>query len=100
MARHKDPNLERLWRQRLRRQSITGLSVAAFCSREGVTLASFYYWKRRLSAPREPTSRPALFVPVRVQDGPHEFRPRVACGVEIELPHRVRLRLEVPPEPE
>ena len=44
MARPKDPELERLWRQRLPRQSTSGLSIAEFCSRE-----------RRLPVPRSTT---------------------------------------------
>ena len=99
MARPKDPDLERLWRLRLRRKSASGLSVAAFCSREGVTVALFYYWKRRLAA-APPPRQPALFVPVRVPDGTHESRTPLVCGVEVELPQQVRLRLESPPEPE
>jgi hypothetical protein len=50
MARPKDPQLERLWRRRLERQSSSGLSIAAFCVREGLSEASFHSWKRRLRA--------------------------------------------------
>ena len=40
MARPKDPNLERTWRQRLLRHSISGLSISVFCAREGVSRAA------------------------------------------------------------
>jgi len=99
MARPKDPDLERLWQQRLRRQAARGLSVAAFCSREGVTVAQFYYWKRRLAASPSSHHRD-LFVPVRVADRSLESRYIEARSVEVELPHQVRVRLESPPEPE
>jgi hypothetical protein len=101
MARPMDPDLERLWRRRLRRQAAGRLSVTAFCAREGVTLASFYYWKRRLAVPSPPASRPPdLFVPVRVLEPPQQPGASTTRGVILELPHRVRIRLEAPPEPE
>jgi len=101
MARPKDPELERLWRQRLLRHSTSGLSITEFCSRADVPCSSFYYWKRRLAAGSRPTPRrPPLFVQLRVDDQPCEGRPSVAPGVEIELSHQVRLRFDSPPEPE
>jgi hypothetical protein len=101
MARPKDPNLERLWQQRLLRQSISGLSISAFCAQEGVSSTSFQSWKRRLAA-RSLTQHPQspLFVPLHLDpDPPQAAQPRFQ-GVEIELPHQVRLRFDSPPEPE
>ncbi len=101
MARPKDPELERLWRQRLLRHSTSGLSITEFCSRAGVPCSSFYYWKRRLAAGSRPTPpHPPLFVPLHVNGQPREGCPSGACGVEVELPHQVRLRFDSPPEPE
>ena len=37
--------------ERLARFSGSGLRPAAFCAQEGVSLPSFYSWKRRLAAP-------------------------------------------------
>ena len=101
MARPKDPNLERAWRQRLQRQTTSGLSISAFCSREGVSCASFQYWKRRLalrSLPARP--EPPLFVPLQLDPHPPEIGLAPVQGVELELPHQVRLRFDSPPEPE
>jgi hypothetical protein len=101
MARPKNPDLEHTWRQRLQRQSTSGLSIAAFCAREGVSCSSFQAWRRRLAAQARPACpEPPLFVPLRLdphppQDGQVAFR-----GVELELPHQVRLRFDAPPEPE
>lgn len=39
-----------LWRRHLERQQASNLSQAAYCHREGLSLASFYYWKRLLAA--------------------------------------------------
>jgi hypothetical protein len=101
MARPTDPDLERLWRQRLQRHSASDQSIAAFCSREGVSRASYQYWKRRLTArPSPPLQHPPLFVPVHLQDPPSEVRQASPRGVEVELPHQVRLRFDSPPEPE
>jgi hypothetical protein len=101
MARPKDPDLERLWRQRLRRQTSSGLSIPAFCAREGVSSASFHAWKRRLttrSLPARP--QPPLFVPLRLDSSSRPADPLPGGGVEIELPHQVRLRFDAPPEPD
>jgi hypothetical protein len=78
MARQADGATERVWRERLERQRGSGLSISAFCEHEGVSTASFYRWRRQLTAqnPAE-RGRAALFVPVAV---------RAAAGVRIELP--------------
>ena len=101
MARPKDPNLERLWRQRLQRQLASGLSISQFCTREGVSSASFHAWKRRLATPPTAarTEQP-LFVPLHLDVAYRPGDPDPARGVAIELPHQVRLRCDVPPEPE
>ncbi len=36
------------WRDLLERQRASGLSVAAFCRRDGVAASSFFAWKRKL----------------------------------------------------
>src|SRR5271154_4814315 len=101
MARPKDPNLEFAWRQRLQRHSTSGLSISAFCACEGVSSSSFQAWKRRLAArSHSALSKPPLFVPLHLgpdssQDGQASFH-----GVELELPHHVRLHFDSPPEPE
>jgi hypothetical protein len=37
------------WAQRLERFALSGLTPAQFCTNEGVSLPSFYSWKRRLA---------------------------------------------------
>jgi hypothetical protein len=101
MARPKNPDLEHTWRQRLQRQASSGLSIAAFCAREGVYCSSFQVWRRRLAAPSLPARpEPPLFVPLRRDPHPPEDGPAPFQGVELELPHHVRLRFDSPPEPE
>ena len=101
MARPRDPDLERAWRQRLQRQAASGLSIPEFCAREGVSCSSFHAWKRRLATRSSPAcpDRP-LFLPVLLNPDPGTDDRAPRQGVEIELPHQVRLRFEAPPEPE
>ena len=101
MARPKDPDLEHAWRQRLRRQTSSGLSIPAFCAREGSppphsTPGSDGSPLRSLPArPRAAPVRSSSPRSLSTQADPVPGR-----GVEIELPHRVRLRFDAPPEPE
>ena len=101
MARPKDPNLESVWRQRLQRQSTSGLSISAFCAQEGVSSTSFQTWKRRLAARSLlPRPQPPLFVPLHLDPDPPQLAQPQLQGVEIELPHHVRLRFDSPPQPQ
>ena len=51
----------KLWRQRIDRQKISGMNAASFCRRHSLAVATFYFWKRRLSEP----ARSSAFVEVR-----------------------------------
>ena len=101
MARIRDINREHAWRQRHRRQSSSGLSVAAFCAREGISVAAFYAWKHRLAATSGPMlPEPPLFVPLELDSSPRQSGAALGHGVEFELPNQVHVRLDVMPEPE
>lgn len=86
-GRRPDPAHRQLWQQRLERFQRSGLTVAAFCRREGVSVASLYAWKRRL---RDGTSHltPAAprLVPVRL------VPPPASTPVELVLPSGWLLR--------
>ena len=100
MARPKDLGLEHNWRLRLRRQASSGLSIPAFCKREGVSTASFYAWRRRLTAtPVAAPSDPPLFVPIRLDPSTRPADAPSVLGFEIELPHDIRLRCAAAPDP-
>ena len=47
MAHKRNPVLWDQWHQRIERQRVSGLSIAEFCRREGVSQATFFTWKRR-----------------------------------------------------
>jgi hypothetical protein len=101
MARIRDLNRENMWRQRHQRQRASGLSVAAFCTRECISPAAFYAWRNRLAAQSLPAipERP-LFVPLDLDSSPRQMDALLSRRVEVELPHHVRVRLDTIPEPE
>ncbi len=74
------------WAERLARFSASGLSPAQFCTHEGVSLPSFYAWKRRLAtaAPAAGEAGPRL-LPVRL--------PAPAAAPELILPGGAVLRI-------
>jgi transposase-like protein len=45
----RDPQKEALWRQRLTAQAASGLTIAAWCRRNGVSDSLFYFWKRTIA---------------------------------------------------
>ena len=76
---------EVLWRERLERQARSGLSIAAFCRREGLSPPSFYQWRRRLA---ESAAQRPLLMPVHVAESSEPL-----AGIEIELPGGAVVRL-------
>lgn len=50
MGRVANPKLASLWRDRVKRQRRSGLSIVEYCRREGFSACSFHAWKRRLRA--------------------------------------------------
>ena len=48
MARTSDAGKRADWESPLRPYQASGLAIGAFCTRESVSVASFYYWSRRL----------------------------------------------------
>jgi len=79
------------WREVLRRQVASGLSVAAFCRRSKVSQASFYAWRRKLrdTEPFAPGRNLRGFAEVRLAP-----EPEAATGfgaLELHLPHGRRV---------
>jgi hypothetical protein len=84
MARgQRDPDRERLWRERVATWTKSGLTVRDFCLRHRLTETSFHFWKRELQARDEqsaasPSPKPR-FVPVTVL-------PASTISVEVRCP--------------
>ncbi|MEI6257076.1 MAG: hypothetical protein WCQ77_10580, partial [Planctomycetota bacterium] len=53
MARPADPRKSAAWQRRLQRFTASGTTISKFCDREGVSVAAFHYWRRRLG-PQQP----------------------------------------------
>lgn len=100
------------WRGQLQRHQKANLSVALFCRQLGVSVVTFYYWKRRVHEADSGTDSPGVtlgqpsrnpiasahgeranFVPVSVLD------PGASTVLEIELTNTcvVRLRGAIDP---
>ena len=62
-GRARDERKERLWRRWIGEWQASGLSARAFGQRRGLTVASFYAWRRVL---QRRDAEKAAFVPVQV----------------------------------
>jgi hypothetical protein len=92
MSRGPDLARRELWRRRLREFERGTATVGEFCRREGVSLAAFYQWRRKLAAAAsEPNTVraveqvPALsFLPVEITGGARSV-------IEVLLPNGARV---------
>jgi hypothetical protein len=81
------------WLERLARFATSSLRPAAFCAAEGVSLPSFYSWKRRLNAESRSADTPTTDDPA---SGPRLLPVRLvsaAAPVELVLPGGTVLRI-------
>lgn len=104
MVRRVDHGKQCEWAERIRRRRESRLTVAEFCEWEGVSVASFYNWQKKLrgtksarqsvelvtkegSSPR--SLRKASFLPVHVMQAGTTIAP--ATRIEIQLTNGVRV---------
>jgi len=108
MGRHVDDGKHCEWSERIRRRRESGLTVAEFCEWEGVSVASFYNWQKKL---RGTTSRSqsaefvtpegrsqqslqkASFLPVHVMQA--GTTTSLATRIEIQLTNGVRVYVPI-----
>lgn len=57
--RVRDGAKERFWREAVRRQRKSGLTIRAFCRREGFSEHGFHWWRRELERRRTQRAAPA-----------------------------------------
>jgi len=70
---------EARWRSVVEGRTGSGLTVSAYCLREGVSAWSYYHWKKRLAGKFLKKAGERLFVPVKVQSA------AVVSGGGVEL---------------
>ena len=91
-----------LWQARLHEQQLSGLSIAAFCSLNQLSPASFYQWKRKLTPghtqpqataqPKPHRATPLAGRPPFVQLA-FPAQPMALTGIEVLLPDGTIIRL-------
>jgi hypothetical protein len=89
MAGCSDPRKALQWRRRLARFEKTQESIGQFCRSEGVSVASFYRWRRKLAGRREETGAigdgASQFAAVRLV-APAEVSVRLPGGTQLAIP--------------
>ena len=93
MPRGSDGEKVKLWRERFRRHAQSAGTVEEFCRGEGVSIPTFYQWRKKLarSPRRREPGRPPAFRPVLVTPDPQAGAPaalsvRLPGGVQLEVP--------------
>jgi hypothetical protein len=89
MARSSDSGKAVVWRRRFGRFLRSGLTVAQFCVKEGVSTASFYRWRNRLADQRPPTrgvEQTPAFQAVQVTRADAAVAIHLPGGVRVEVP--------------
>jgi hypothetical protein len=82
-----ESSLSHKWRDLIRRQRASGLSVAAFCRQNGVAGSSFFAWKRKIG----PSPAAPAFVEATLAGTPPEGRPAGSVEVRLRGGRRVRV---------
>jgi hypothetical protein len=93
MAKTRSADRQRYWREVIERQQASGQSIVGFCGQEGLSLASFHAWKRRLRRPKRETRRKTAkqaLVPVQIVSAPPAGMGRLA----VQWPGGVVLRVQ------
>lgn len=81
------------WGERLERFKHSDQTVAQFCAAEGISVPSFYLWRRKLDpSPEIRRQAHAKFIPVQLPPAPVSDPETV---LSVELPGGVSVKLEV-----
>jgi len=87
------------WRRLLAEQQASGESITGWCDQHGISLASFYYWRKRVTNDAAPAAPQWLALPATATHDPlllHVSRVtiEVARGFDAQLLHEVLAVLE------
>ena len=91
MARAVDGRRLATWRRRLERHAKSGWTVAAFCRHEGVSVPTFYAWRKRIGTQEAgpvPSRRPrraSPFQAVTVLPAVPVVSARLPGGVQLDI---------------
>ncbi len=93
MSNRSRASVRQTWIDRIGRFQQADQTVAQFCAAEGISQASLYQWRKKLSS-AESEVAPSLpaFVPVKLRTSEVTSPTTV---MSVELPGGVRVRLEV-----
>lgn len=85
------------WKEPQAREALSswqrsGLSAAAFCAREGYSVARLQYWSKRLGEASRPGTPSVSFVPIALDDMRRARQFEIECG---NVVLRVREDLDV-----
>ena len=72
------------WRQRIERFQVAGTTVAKFCRSEGVSVPSFYQWRKKFAAEQQ-VQRSVDFAPVRLVNSVN-VTVHLLGGTRLEIP--------------
>ena len=93
MAGSSDVRLADEWRGRFARYAMSELTIAEFCIVEGVSVSSFYLWRKKLAKKSEYRQdakiQRSVFAPVRLVTSPSVPAPLVT----VQLPGGTRLEI-------
>ena len=89
MARSSDSRKVREWQRRMARFDKSQRSVTRFCQDEGVSVPSFYHWRKKLQqqtpASEEAKDAAATFTPVRLVASA-SVAVRLPGGTQLDVP--------------
>jgi hypothetical protein len=93
MSRGPDAAKREVWQRRLERFAPWAGTVAEFCQREGVSIPSFYQWRRKLASTRAKQATPSGaaisrgFLPIEIT-GQSNIEVLLPGGVRVLVPCR------------
>lgn len=73
----------------MERHQMSGLNIQAFCTKELINPATFYYWRKRLRMNENPES--SLLIPVSINRNALSDSPTGSNMIELNYPNGVRL---------
>ena len=94
MAGSLDSRKVREWQRRMTRFEEAQQSVAEFCRKEGVSVPSFYQWRKRLARRARPAEEALGFRPVRLV-GSAGVAVQLAGGTQLQVPTSDRRALRL-----